>query len=98
MIGLDQVRVYPQVRVDLRIILLLPGTNDFHDLYFRVNEQALDCLSDRKVLDMSRRRPFFRKIAANLFSNYCGLIYSATKPPSILTAVGFPPAESAVEF
>ena len=67
------------------------------------HEQALVCLSNREIVDASRRRPFHCKMANNGliavgFSNCVGLIYLANKPPSTITAFGFPPSTLAVEF
>jgi len=68
-----------------------------------VNEQSLVCLSNREVVEASRRRPFHFKVANNrlitvIFSTGVGLIYVSIQPPSIITAFAFPPSTLAVEF
>ena len=65
-------------------------------------EQALVCLSNREIVDASRRRTFHCKMANNrlltVFLKWVGLIYLAIQPPSIITASVRPTPASTVSF
>jgi len=68
------------------------------------NEQALVCLSNREILDVSRGRPFHCKMANNHEEPYFSRIVWAylfshsAIPPSIIMAFRFPPSTLAVDF
>jgi len=62
-----------------------------------VYEQALVCLSNREIVDVSRGCTFHCKMANNrFFSNCFGLICLAIYPPSIIMAFVHPPSTLAV--